>query len=54
MHKDEVARKLTKIDKLMNELIFAFLQTGMTYRQAEEEVFRMLMRKSSSKESEDD
>jgi hypothetical protein len=33
MNKDEVARKLTKIDKLMNELIFAFMQTGMTYRQ---------------------
>jgi hypothetical protein len=54
MHKDEVARKLTNIDKLMNELIFAFMQTGMSYRQAEEELFRRLKSKRSSKESEDD
>ena len=54
MNKDEVARRLTKIDQLMNELIFAFMQTGMTYRQAEEEVFRMLKRKRLSKETEDD
>ena len=53
MHKDEVARKLTKIDKLMNELIFAFMQTGMSYKQAEEEVFRMLKRKRLSNETED-
>ena len=44
MNKDEVARKLTKVNQLMNELIFAFMQTGMTYKQAEEEVFRMLKR----------
>jgi hypothetical protein len=37
----------------MNELIFAFMQTGMTYRQAEEEVFRMLKRTRLSKETED-
>jgi hypothetical protein len=54
MTKDEVARKLTKIDKLMNELIFAFMQTGMSYRQAEEEIFKMLKRKRSSKETKDD
>ena len=53
MNKDEVASKLTKIDKLMNELIFAFMQTGMSYRRAEEQVFRMLKRTRSSKESED-
>ena len=53
MTKDEVARKLTKIDKLMNELIFAFMQTGMSYRQAEEEIFTMLKRKRLSKETED-
>ena len=54
MNKDEVASKLTKIDKLMNELIFAFMQSGMSYKQAEEEVFRMLKRKRLSKEAEDD
>ena len=54
MNKEEVARKLAKLDQLMNELIFAFMQTGMTYKQAEEEVFRMLKRKRLSKETEDD
>ena len=53
MNKDEVASKLTKIDKLMNELIFAFMQTGMTYRRAEQEVFKILKRKRLSKETED-
>jgi uncharacterized protein YjhX (UPF0386 family) len=52
--KDEVARKLSKVNQLMDELIYAFMQTGMSYRQAEEEVFRMLKRKRLSKESEDD
>jgi len=53
MNKDEVARKLTKVNQLMDQLIFAFMQTGMSYRQAEEQVFRMLKRTRSSKESED-
>jgi hypothetical protein len=53
MNKDEVARKLTKVDKLTNELIFAYMPTGMSYRHAEEEVFRMLKRKRLSKETED-
>ena len=53
MNKDEVASKLTKIDKLMNELIFAFMQTGMSYRHAEEEIFRMPKRKRLSNETED-
>jgi len=35
---DEVARKLSKVNQLMDELIYAFMQTGMSYRQAEEEV----------------
>ena len=52
MNKDEVARRLTKVNQLMNELIFAFMQTGMSYRQAEEEVFGMLNRKRLSKETE--
>jgi hypothetical protein len=47
-------RKLAKLDALMNQLIFAFMQKGMTYKQAKEEVFRMLKRTRSSKESEDD
>jgi hypothetical protein len=37
----------------MDQVIFAFMQTGMSYRQAEEQVFRMLKRTRSSKESED-
>ena len=54
MNKEEVARKVAKLDQLMNELIFAFMQTGTTYRQAEEEIFRMLKRKRLSKEAKDD
>ena len=54
MNKHEVARKLTKVNQIMDELIYALMQTGMTYRQAEEEVFRMLKRKRSSKETKDD
>ena len=54
MNKDEVARKLTKVNQLTNELIYALMQTGMTYRQAEEETFRMLKIKRSSKEIKDD
>jgi hypothetical protein len=54
MTKDGFTRKLTKLNEIMNELIYALMQTGMTYRQAEEEVFRMLKRKRSSKETKDD
>ena len=53
MNKEEVARKLSKVHQLMDELIYAFMQTGMSYRQAEEEVFRLLKRTRSSRESED-
>jgi hypothetical protein len=38
----------------MNQLIFAFIKRGMTYKQAKEEVFRMLKRKRASKENKDD
>jgi hypothetical protein len=51
--KDELARKLSSLNQLMDELIFAFMLSGMSYRQAEEEVFRMAKRTRSSKESED-
>jgi hypothetical protein len=54
MTKDEFTRKLTKLNQIMNELIYALMQTGMTYRQAEEETFRMLKMKRSSKEIKDD
>jgi hypothetical protein len=54
MNKDEVARKLTKINQLMDQLIFAFMQTAMSYKQAEEEVFRVLKIKRLSKQTEDD
>ena len=53
MTKDEFRRKLTKVDQILDELIFAFMQTGMSYRQAEEEIFTMLKRKRLSKETED-
>ena len=53
MTKDEFTRKLAKLNQIMNELIYALMQTGMSYRQAEEEVFGMLKRKRLSKETED-
>jgi len=46
-------RKLAKLDALMNQLTFYLQATGMTYRQAEQEVSRMLKRKRLSKETED-
>jgi len=46
-------RKLAKLDALMHQLIFAFMKRGMTYKQAKEEVLRMLKRKRLSKETED-
>jgi hypothetical protein len=54
MNKNEFTRKLTKLNQIMNELIYALMQTGMTYRQAEEEIFRTLKIKRSSKEIKDD
>jgi hypothetical protein len=52
MDEEEITRRLTKLDQLMNKLIFAFMQGGMSYRQAEEEMFRRLKRKRFSKEAE--
>ena len=54
MTKDEFTRKLTKVSQIVDELIFGLMQTGMTYRQAEEEVFTMVKRKRLSKETKDD
>ena len=54
MTKDEFTRKLANLNQIMNELIFALMQTGMSYRHAEEEVFTMLKRMRSSKEPKDD
>ena len=34
MNKEEVAKKLAKLDQIMNELVFAFMQSGMSYKQA--------------------
>jgi hypothetical protein len=53
MNKDEVARKLTKVNQTLDELIYGLMQTGMSYKQAEDEVFRMLKRTRSPKETED-
>ena len=54
MPKDEFTSKLTKVSQIMDELIYDLMQIGMTYRQAEEEVFTMLKRMSVSKETKDD
>ena len=54
MTKDEVTRKLTKVNQTLDELIYGLMQTGMSYKQAEGEVFRMLKRTRSSKETKDD
>jgi hypothetical protein len=54
MTKDEFTKKFTKVNQLMNELIFALMQTGMSYRHAGEEVFTMLKRMRVSKETKDD
>ena len=45
MNEEEITRRLTKLDQFMNKLIFAFMQRGKSYRQAEEELFRRLKRK---------
>ena len=54
MNEDENTRKLTKVNQLMDQLIFAFMQMGMSYRKAEEELFRRLKRKRFIKETDDD
>ena len=53
MDEEEITRSLTKLDQFMNKLIFAFMQKGISYRQAEEELFRRLKRKRFPKETED-
>ena len=52
MDEEEIARRLAKINQLMNHLIFAFMKMGMSYRQAEEEILKRLKRKTFSKETE--
>ena len=46
--------KLAKADALMNQLIFCLHAKGMTYKQAKEEVFKMMKRKRPPEETEDD
>jgi len=53
-NEEEITRRLTKIDQLMNQMIFGFMQRGMSYREAEGELFKRLERKRFSKETEDD
>ena len=36
MNQDEIAKKFMEIDQLMDQLIFTFMQTKMSYRQAED------------------
>jgi hypothetical protein len=52
MDEDEITGRLTKINQLMDQLIFAFMQMGMSYRQAEDELFMRLKRKRFPKEAE--
>jgi hypothetical protein len=54
MDEEEITRRLTQLDQFMNKLIFTFMQGGMSYRQAEEELFRRLKRKRLIEETEDD
>jgi hypothetical protein len=54
MDKDEFTAKLTKVNRIIDEVIYGLMQTGMSYRQAEEEVFTTLKRMRSSKEAKDD
>ena len=54
MTKDEFTRKLTRVSQIVDEGIFGLMQTGMTYRQAEEEVFTTLKGMRVSKETKDD
>ena len=44
MDEDEITGRLAKINQLMDQLIFVFMQMGMSYRQAEDELFRSLKR----------
>ena len=53
MDEEEITRGLTKLHQLMNKLIFAFMKMGMSYKQAEEEMFRRLKQKGFFEESED-
>jgi hypothetical protein len=53
MDEDEITGRLTKINQLMDQLIFAFMQMEMSYRQAEDELFRRLKRKRFPKETND-
>ena len=54
MNEDKVTTKLTKLNQIMDELVFTLMQTGMSYRHAEEEVFTKLKKMRSSKETKDD
>jgi len=45
MNMDEVETKLRKAHQVMDELVYALMQKGMSYRQAEEEAFRKLHEK---------
>jgi hypothetical protein len=45
-------RKLAKLDALMNQLIFAFMQKGMTYRQAEEVLSHLAIMEHEQKSKE--
>ena len=45
MNRDEVETKLRKAHQVMDELVYALMQEGMSYKQAEEEAFRKLQEK---------
>jgi hypothetical protein len=52
MTKDEFTRKLAKLNQIMDELIYALMQTGMSYKQAEDEFFRRLRERDSPRKPE--
>ena len=54
MTKDEFTGKLMKVNQTMDELTYGLMQKGMTYSQAEEEVFTMLKSMRVSKETKGD
>jgi cytidylate kinase len=52
MNEEEITGKITKLKQLRNELIYAFMQTGMSYRQAEEVLSHLAIMEHEQKSKE--
>jgi hypothetical protein len=52
MDEEEITGKITKLKQLRNELIYAFMQTGMSYRQAEEVLSHLAIMEHEQKSKE--